>query len=76
MLKNNDPYDKSFNDALNIFDNRVFKYNNDKLFTTKYGQELSKDLHNKALKRISSLNKILNIKKMTDIFYYYKYNNK
>jgi len=64
MLKNNEPYDKSFNDALNIFDNRVFKYNDDKLFTTKYAQNLSKDLHNKALKRISSLNKMLNIKKI------------
>ena len=64
MLKNNEPYDKSFNDALNIFDSRVFKYNDDKLFTTKYAQNLSKDLHNKALKRISSLNKILNIKKI------------
>ena len=64
MLKNDEPYDKSFNDALNIFDNRVFKYNDDKLFTTKYAQNLSKDLHNKALKRISSLNKILNIKKI------------
>jgi HD superfamily phosphodiesterase len=64
MLKNNEPYDRSFNDALNIFDNRVFKYNDDKLFTTKYAQNLSKNLHNKALKRISSLNKILNIKKI------------
>lgn len=64
MLKNNEPYDKSFNDALNIFDNRVFKYTDDKLFTTKYAQNLSKDLHNKALKRISSLNKMLNIKKI------------
>ena len=64
MLKNDEPYDKSFNDALNIFDNRVFKYNDDKLFTTKYAQNLSKNLHNKALKRISSLNKILNIKKI------------
>ena len=64
MLKNNEPYDKSFNDALNIFDSRVFKYNDDKLFTTKYAQNLSKDLHNKALKRISNLNKILNIKKI------------
>lgn len=64
MLKNNEPYDRSFNDALNIFDNRVFKYNDDKLFTTKYAQNLSKNLHNKALKRISSLNKMLNIKKI------------
>jgi len=64
MLKNNEPYDKSFNDALNIFDSRVFKYNDDKLFTTKYAQNLSKDLHNKALKRITNLNKILSIKKI------------
>jgi HD superfamily phosphodiesterase len=64
MLKNNEPYDKSFNDALNIFDNRVFKYNDDKLFTTKYAQKLSKTLHNKALKRIGNLNKMLNIKKI------------
>lgn len=64
MLKNNEPYDKSFNNALYIFDNRVFKYNDDKLFTTKYGKNLSKKLHNKALERISNLNKILHIRKM------------
>ena len=64
MLKNNDSYDKSFIDALNIFDKRVFKYNDDKLFTTKYAQNLSKMLHDKALKRISNLNKVLKIKKI------------
>ncbi len=55
MLKNNDSYDKSFIDALNIFDNRVLKYNEDGLFRTEYGQRLSERLHNNALKRISNL---------------------
>jgi HD superfamily phosphodiesterase len=63
MLKNNESYEKSFYDALNVFDKRVFKYNEDNLFTTDYAQKLSKTLHNKALRRINNLNKMLNLRK-------------
>ena len=37
MIKYNNNYKESFDDALNVFENRVFKYHDDNLFFTKYG---------------------------------------
>lgn len=59
MLKNNVPYRQSYNDALEIFDKRVFKYIDDDLFYTDYSKRLANKLHISALKRISILKKIL-----------------
>lgn len=58
MLKNNDNYQDSFINAKIIFENRVFKYNDDKLFLTDYSKNLSNKLHKSALKRINNLSKI------------------
>jgi len=58
MLKNNDNYQDSFINAKTIFENRVFKYNDDKLFFTEYSINLSNKLHRSALKRINNLSKI------------------
>jgi HD superfamily phosphodiesterase len=58
MLKNNDNYKDSFMNAKKIFDNRVFRYSEDKLFTTDYSINLSNKLHKSALKRINNLSKI------------------
>ena len=58
MLKNNDNYKDSLMNAKKIFDNRVFRYNEDKLFTTDYSINLSNKLHKSALKRINNLSKI------------------
>ena len=58
MLKNNDNYQDSFINAKIIFENRVFKYNDDKLFLTDYSINLSNKLHRSALKRINNLSKI------------------
>lgn len=58
MLKNNDNYQNSFINAKIIFENRVFKYNDDKLFLTDYSKNLSNKLHKSALKRINNLSKI------------------
>jgi hypothetical protein len=58
MLKNNDNYENSFINAKIIFENRVLKYNDDKLFLTDYSINLSNKLHKSALKRINNLSKI------------------
>jgi len=59
MIRNNNNYEESFQDALNIFDNRVFKYHDDNLFLTKYGLIESQRLKNDAINRIKVLKKIL-----------------
>jgi HD superfamily phosphodiesterase len=58
MLKNNDNYMNSFLNAKEVFENRVFKYNDNKLFTTEYSIKLSNKLHKSALKRINNLSRI------------------
>lgn len=61
MMKKNENYEKSFNDAKELFEVRMFKYNDDNLFTTKYAKDLSFKMHNNALKRIKTLNNIFKI---------------
>jgi HD superfamily phosphodiesterase len=56
MLKNNKKYDESFDDAKNVFEKRVFKYREDKLFTTDYALIQSGILHFDAIKRINNMN--------------------
>lgn len=63
MLKNNDNYEESFINAKKIFESRVFKYNDDKLFLTEYSIKLSKKLHISSLKRINNLSRIHKIYK-------------
>ena len=58
MFKNKDNYENSLKNAKIIFENRVFKYNDDKLFSTDYSKNLSNKLHKCALKRINNLSKI------------------
>jgi HD superfamily phosphodiesterase len=61
MLKNNENYEKSFHDARNLFNKRMFKYNDDNLFLLDYSKSLSIKLENSAIKRINFLSKVLNI---------------
>ena len=49
----------AFEDAINIFDNRVFKHNEDGLFITDYSKEKSLILESNALKQIDIWKKIL-----------------
>ena len=56
MLKNEKKYDDSFDDAKNVFEKRVFKYREDKLFTTDYALVQSRILHFDAIKRINNMN--------------------
>jgi HD superfamily phosphodiesterase len=55
MLKNNDNYQSSLDNAIKLFNNRVLKYREDNLFTTEYAQQKSFKLHNSAIKRIKKL---------------------
>ena len=59
MIRNNNNYEESFNDALNIFENRVFKYHNDNLFLTNYGIIESHRLKIDAINRIKVLKNII-----------------
>ena len=63
MLKNNDNYEESFINAKKIFESRVFKYNDDKLFLREYSIKLSKKLHISSLKRINNLSRMHKIYK-------------
>ena len=59
MLKNNESYEKSVIDAKDLFDNRVFKYLDNGLFTTEYSRLLAQNYHMNALQRINSLNRFV-----------------
>ena len=59
MIKNNNNYEESFQDALNVFENRVFKYHDDNLFFTNYGLIESQRLKIDAINRIKVLKNIL-----------------
>jgi len=61
MIKYNNNYKESFDDALNIFENRVFKYHDDNLFFTKYGLIESNRLKTDAINRIKVLKKLGNL---------------
>jgi HD superfamily phosphodiesterase len=52
-------YVDSITRTINIFENRVLKYRDDKLFVTNYSNKLSHFLHQKALKDIDNLKKII-----------------
>lgn len=58
MLKNNDNYENSFYNAKELFEKRVFKYNEDNLFRTEYAKNISPILHLEASNKINSLSKI------------------
>jgi HD superfamily phosphodiesterase len=55
MLKNNENYENSYKDAKELFEKRVFKYNDDNLFITDYSKNISKRLHKSALRRINNI---------------------
>jgi len=59
MLRNNDSYENSYNNAKDLFDNRVLKYIDDKLFLTDYAKDMAPKLHQNALIKIQNMNKIV-----------------
>jgi len=59
MFRDNIEYCEALNDALELFDNRVFKMRQDKLFKTEYSRKESLKLHKTAKKNVENLNEIL-----------------
>ena len=60
MHRDNCEYSKALEEALNLFDYRVFKMRHDRLFKTDYSKKESLKLHKKAQKDVNSLKDILN----------------
>ena len=55
----NDNIDEAFEDAMYLFENRVLKHNDDKLFLTDYSLSKSRELHQQSLQRIQDWKQLL-----------------
>jgi hypothetical protein len=60
MHRDNSNYTTALQEALNLFDYRVFRMRQDHLFKTKYSKKESLKLNKKAKKDVESLKEILN----------------
>ena len=60
MYRDNCEYNKALEEALNLFDYRVFRMRQDRLFVTKFSKKESLKLHKKAKKSVDVLKEILN----------------
>ena len=60
MYRDNCEYNKALEEALNLFDYRVFRMRQDRLFKTNYSRKESLKLHKKAKKNVDTLREILN----------------
>jgi len=60
MNKNGGNVDDAFNDAEDLFNNRVLKHNEHGLFLLDYSKKESLILHNNALQRIASWRNLVN----------------
>jgi hypothetical protein len=60
MYHNNSSYTDALQEALKLFENRVFRMRQDRLFKTAYSRKESLKMHKKAKKDVESLIKILN----------------
>jgi hypothetical protein len=61
MYKESVEYSKGLKIALELFDNRVFRMRQDRLFKTEYSRRESLKLHKKAKKDVDSLKNLLDI---------------
>jgi HD superfamily phosphodiesterase len=61
MLRNTCSYEEACVDAFDLFDKRVFKYLDDKLFITDYSKKIAGQFHIKSLNRINNMRKILKL---------------
>ena len=59
MYRDNCEYNKALEEALNLFDYRVFRMRQDRLFKTNYSRKESLKLHKKAKKNVDTLREIL-----------------
>jgi hypothetical protein len=60
MHRDNSNYTTALQEALTLFDYRVFRMRQDRLFKTNYSKKESLKLHKKAKKDVESLKEILN----------------
>ena len=60
MYKESVGYSEGLQRALELFDNRVFRMRQDRLFKTEYSKRESLKLHKKAKKEVDSLKNLLN----------------
>jgi len=60
MYRDNCEYNKALETALDLFDYRVFRMRQDRLFVTKHSKKESLKLHKKAKKSVETLREILN----------------
>ena len=58
-MKKGSRYEDAFIDAKNLFDKRVFKHFDDKLFSTKTGIEIANDLEIQSRERIKEIEKTI-----------------
>ena len=63
MFRDNIEYGEALIDAVELFDNRVFRMRQDKLFITNYSKRESLKLHKNAKKNVENLNEIFEILK-------------
>ena len=61
MYRDNCEYNKALEVALDLFDYRVFRMRQDRLFKTSYSKKESLKLHKRAKKSVETLREILNI---------------
>ena len=59
MMCENLTYAESLPRSLNLFENRILKYRSDKLFVTDYSKNKSLILHNKTLKDVEKIQKMV-----------------
>lgn len=59
MMRKGSRYEDAFIDATKLFDKRVFKHFDDKLFSTKTGIEIANDLEIQSRERIKEIEKTL-----------------
>ena len=59
MYKTEGDFFKSYENAIDLFENRVLKHHKDELFITDYSKQKGLELHDKALLQISSWKKII-----------------
>ena len=60
MYKNDGDFVKSYDNAIDLFNNRVLKHHTDNLFITEYSKKKGLELHEQALLQIESWKKIIN----------------
>jgi len=59
IYSNNYNIYEAYNYSVNLFENRMFKHNEDNLFVTEYGKYLSLQLEKESIKRINQWKEIL-----------------